>query len=157
MDPAHFMLLGPNLPTRGLNDETSCVDRYCELAKVDRKSVKTENRIAKPVADSEPAGGLQPIASRVLVKILFATRMARWDLLRASQSLANRVTKWSRYCDVALHRLVCYIYSSLDCWTCGCKFSSGIALVIVSCGFSATPIGQASSIRNQPLAVPSTS
>ena len=48
------------------------------------------------------------------MKILFAARMARWDLLRATQSLASRVTKWSRDCDTALHRLVCYINSSLD-------------------------------------------
>ena len=63
---------------------------------------------------SEPQGRLQPIASKVLMKILFAARMARWDLLRATQSLASRVTKWSRDCDAALHRLVCYINSSLD-------------------------------------------
>ena len=48
------------------------------------------------------------------MKILFAARMARWDLLRATQSLASRVTKWSKDCDAALHRLVCYINSSLD-------------------------------------------
>ena len=48
------------------------------------------------------------------MKILFAARMARWDLLRATQSLASRVTKWSRDCDVALHRPVSYINSSLD-------------------------------------------
>ena len=59
-------------------------------------------------------GRLQPIASKVLMKILFAARMARWDLLRATQSLASRVTKWSKDCDAALHRLVCYINSSLD-------------------------------------------
>ena len=43
------------------------------------------------------------------MKILFAARMARFDLLRATQSLASRVTKWSIECDVALHRLVSYI------------------------------------------------
>ena len=48
------------------------------------------------------------------MKILFAARMARWDLLRATQSLASRVTKWSSDCDLGLHRLVCYINSSLD-------------------------------------------
>ena len=48
------------------------------------------------------------------MKILFAARMARWDLLRATQSLASRVTRWSKDCDAALHRLVCYISSSLD-------------------------------------------
>ena len=77
--------------------------------------VDTENRVAKPIeGEEEPVGRLQPIASKVLMKILFAARMARWDLLRATQSLASRVTKWSRDCDAALHRLVCYINSSLD-------------------------------------------
>ena len=37
------------------------------------------------------------------MKVLFAARMAR-----------SRVTKWSRDCDVGLHRLICYINSSLD-------------------------------------------
>ena len=46
------------------------------------------------------------------MKILFAARMARFDLLRATQSLASRVTKWSHECDVSLHRLVCYIHHS---------------------------------------------
>ena len=98
----------------------SCVDRYCELAKVDKKSLKHvatpfhENRVAKVLENNEPSGKLQPIASRVLMKVLFAARMARWDLLRATQALASRVTKWSRDCDVALHRLISYINSSLE-------------------------------------------
>ena len=98
----------------------SCVDRYCQLAKVNKQSLATvptpfsENRVAKPLEENEPAGRLQPIASKVLMKILFAARMARWDLLRATQSLASRVTKWGKDCDAALHRLVCYINSSLD-------------------------------------------
>ena len=53
------------------------------------------------------------------MKVLFAARMARWDLLRATQSLASRVTKWSRDCDTALHRLICYINSSLDTYMQG--------------------------------------
>ena len=48
------------------------------------------------------------------MKILFAARMARPDLLRATQSLASRVTKWSIECDIALHRLVSYIKSTTD-------------------------------------------
>ena len=48
------------------------------------------------------------------MKILFAARMARYDLLRAVQGLAARVTKWSTDCDNALHRLICYIHSTLD-------------------------------------------
>ena len=98
----------------------SCVERYCELAKTARGDLKPaatpfhDLRIARPVEENEPTGRLQPIASKVLMKILFAARMARWDLLRATQSLASRVTKWSKDCDAGLHRLVCYINSSLE-------------------------------------------
>ena len=48
------------------------------------------------------------------MKVLFSARMARFDLLRAVQGLAARVTKWSAECDKALHRLICYINSTLD-------------------------------------------
>ena len=99
----------------------SCVEGYCELAKVDVSSLKpaptpfTDAGIARPTLDeSEPKGRLQPIASKVLMKILFAARMARFDLLRATQSLASRVTKWSTECDVALHRLVAFVHHTKD-------------------------------------------
>ena len=47
------------------------------------------------------------------MKLLFAARMARYDLLRAVQGLASRVTKWSTDCDKALHRLMCYVNSTI--------------------------------------------
>ena len=43
------------------------------------------------------------------MKVLYGARAARWDLLKAVQLLATRVTKWSRGCDKALHRLMCFI------------------------------------------------
>ena len=99
----------------------SCVEAYCSLAKVDQSSLGKvatpfmEAGIARPTLDeNEKPGRLQPIASKVLMKILFAARMARFDLLRATQSLASRVTKWSAECDIALHRLVAYINCSKD-------------------------------------------
>ena len=121
-EPTPSMEKPVNVMTYDMRDFlVSCVDRYCDLAKVQKQSLATvptpfsENRVAKPMeGEEEPTGRLQPIASKVLMKILFAARMARWDLLRATQSLASRVTKWSRDCDAALHRLVCYINSSLD-------------------------------------------
>ena len=64
----------------------SCVDRYVNLAGRDAKPVKHvstpfyEERIARPVADEkEQTGVLAPIAARILMKILFAARMARFD------------------------------------------------------------------------------
>ena len=97
-----------------------CLDRYVELAgpNITFKKVATpfhDDKIARPVGtESEKRGELQPIASRILMKVLFAARMARYDLLRATQGLASRVTKWSSECDKGLHRLMCYIHSTLD-------------------------------------------
>ena len=62
----------------------SCVDAYCKLAKFDRNKLKPastpfhELRTAKPVPDgsTNQGGKLQPIASKILLKILFAARMA---------------------------------------------------------------------------------
>ena len=92
-EPVPCMSKPVNVMTYDMRDFlVSCVDKYCELAKVSRSSLKHvstpfhENRLAKPTSDNEPQGHLQPIASKVLMKILFAARMARWDLLRATQS-----------------------------------------------------------------------
>ena len=78
------------------------IDRYKELAGPEFHNLKKvatpfyDDKIARPVeAEAETKGKLSPIASRVLMKLLFAARMARFDLLRAVQGLAARVTKWS--------------------------------------------------------------
>ena len=57
-------------------------------------------------------GYLQPIAAKVLMEILYAARLARFDLLRAVCHLATFVSRWTSECDRKLHRLVCYIHSS---------------------------------------------
>ena len=60
----------------------SCVDAYCELAHVKPEQLGKattpfcENGIARPTAsDEEPPGKLKGIASKVLMKILFAARI----------------------------------------------------------------------------------
>ena len=55
-------------------------------------------------------GVLAPIASAILMNILYGARLARRDLLNIVQLLASRVTRWSDGCDKALHRLMCYIH-----------------------------------------------
>jgi hypothetical protein len=57
----------------------------------------------------EPCGVLQPIASRILMKILYSARMCRYDLLRAVCGLASCITKWTQQCDRDLRRVICYI------------------------------------------------
>ncbi len=52
-------------------------------------------------------------AACILMKCLYAARMARFDLLRAITHLACQITRWTSECDRKLYRLICYIHSSL--------------------------------------------
>ena len=79
-----------------------CLEKYESL--VDKPVVYKrvsalfhDDKIARPIGDeTERRGELQAIASRVLMKVLFAVRMARFGLLRATQGLASHVAKWSK-------------------------------------------------------------
>ncbi len=56
---------------------------------------------------------LQPYAAKVLMKLLYGARLARFDLLRAINHLAGYITKWTPDCDARLHRIMCYVHTSL--------------------------------------------
>ena len=68
----------------------------------------------KEKAEINDKGELQAAAASILMKILYAARMARFDLLRATCRLACYITKWTPPCDRQLHLLICYINSSLS-------------------------------------------
>ena len=110
----------------------SCVDKYRELvpgfklrkvaapfipdptptpmAPITSWEAAIENTPAARCESGQP----QPIAAQTLMKVLYAARMARLDLLRAVNFLAAQITKWSPRCDRRLDRLMCYIWSSLE-------------------------------------------
>jgi hypothetical protein len=102
----------------------SCVEKYVELA---GKNARPLRKVDTPFLDEasggdagdDAAGELQPIAARVLMKVLYGARMARYDLLRPCCFLATKITKWTRSCDKALHRLMCYLHSTPDTRMCG--------------------------------------
>ena len=48
-------------------------------------------------------------AARVIMKVMYAARMARPDLLRTIAFLARYFTKWTEAMDKRLHRLMVYI------------------------------------------------
>ena len=48
------------------------------------------------------------------MKILYAARVCRFDLLRAVCALAQRITRWDDTCDKRLHRLISYIHSTVS-------------------------------------------
>ena len=45
--------------------------------------------------EAEERGELAGVAARILMKVLYAARMARFDLLRVVSFLAQRITKWT--------------------------------------------------------------
>ena len=62
--------------------------------------------------ETKSRGVLAPHAASVLMKLLYAARIARFDLLRAINSLARNVTKWSKADDKRLRHLMCYVNST---------------------------------------------
>ena len=65
------------------------------------------------VLEGKQGGELQPYAAKVLMKLLYGARLARFDLLRAINDLAAYITKWTPDCDKRLHRIMCYVHSTL--------------------------------------------
>ena len=61
---------------------------------------------------TEVRGELAPHAASILMKLLYAARIARFDLLRSINTLARNVTKWTIKDDVRLHHLMCYVNGS---------------------------------------------
>ena len=62
--------------------------------------------------DEAERGTLAPHAASILMKLLYAARICRFDLLRSINNLARRITKWSKKEDAALHHLMCYLHQS---------------------------------------------
>ena len=113
----------------------SCVDRYRELTGVTymrhattpflpepstpdfsdgypKDSDGSEALSAEAALEAVSAQPLKPYAAKVLMKVLYAARYARFDLLRAVCYLAQYITKWDANCDKRLYRLMCYIHST---------------------------------------------
>ena len=87
-----------------------CIDSYKSLAGPDAKPLQ---RVSTPVLDEstawsppegEPTGVLRNVALKILMKTLYAARMVRPDILRATCMLARRVSKWCHECDRRFHR-----------------------------------------------------
>ena len=63
--------------------------------------------------DPPPRGALADKAASILMQVLYAARYARFDLLCAVARLAQKISKWTVECDLALLRLMSYIHSTL--------------------------------------------
>ena len=68
---------------------------------------------SRPESVEVQRGALAPHAASILMKLLYAARIARFDLLRSINTLARNVTKWSIQDDAKLYHLMCYVNSTL--------------------------------------------
>ena len=98
---------------------SACVTTYLKLTGKD-ESVLQRPAPTPYLADddkeyddsAEPKGELTSIAAKVIMKILYGARMARYDLLHSCQILACKITKWTKRCDQRLHRIISYIHQN---------------------------------------------
>ena len=89
---------------------------WCEHSFDPEMPALPETGNSRPGQDSESLsrGNLAPHAASVLMKLLYAARIARFDLLRSINALARNVTKWTKDDDARLHHLMCYVNSTLS-------------------------------------------
>ena len=85
----------------------------CGSRTTGEKNTKLEEKLAEPAKPVEE-GKLASIAARVLMKVFYATRLARFDLLRAVANLARYITKWDREMDLRLMKLMQYVKCTLS-------------------------------------------
>ena len=83
-------------------------------------------KVAKRLDDQQEAEGrLASSASSVLMKLMWISRLARPDLLRATTWLATEIHCWNRACDAHLHRVMCHLYHTqadlLTGWIAVCR------------------------------------
>ncbi|CAE7218058.1 unnamed protein product [Symbiodinium sp. KB8] len=57
-------------------------------------------------------GALAPHSASILMKLLYAARICRFDLLRSINNLARKTTKWTKKEDALLHHLMAYVQQS---------------------------------------------
>ena len=60
----------------------------------------------------ENRGALAPQAASILMKLLYAARICRFDLLRSINNLARKITKWTKKEDALLRHLMAYVQQS---------------------------------------------
>ena len=69
--------------------------------------------LGRNLLKSNEVQSLAPHAASILMQLLYAARIARFDLLRSINTLARNVTKWSIQDDAKLYHLMCYVNSTL--------------------------------------------
>ena len=81
--------------------------------KANKRKIKLKSKIQNNV-DGADRGNLQPLAASILMRLLYGSRYARFDLLKSISRLASFVSYWDLDCDKRLMRLLSYVKGSLQ-------------------------------------------
>ena len=72
-------------------------------------------KVAERLDEQEEAEGqLASSASSILMKLMWISRLARPDVLRATTWLATKIHCWNRACDAHLHRVMSYLFHTQE-------------------------------------------
>mgnify|MGYP001407813720 CR=1 FL=1 len=90
---------------------------YCALSLAIVAVRTAENEPLKILRENSPSRARHlaryAAAASVIMTSMYAARLARPDLLRCVGSLATKLTKWDAVQDKKLHKMMCYIQTSL--------------------------------------------
>ena len=64
------------------------------------------------VSEANRGSLVAPQAASILMKLLYAAHICRFDLLRSINNLAREITKWTKKEDALLHHLMAYVHQS---------------------------------------------
>ena len=100
------------------------VSFYCDVCGISEGSLKTVSSPALPESnmtdeEAEQSGVLQNDAAKALMRLLWLSRLSRPDLSFIVCRLASNVTRWSKWDDPQLHRVISYLKSTISHRCCG--------------------------------------
>ena len=93
-------------PFRNPTDRGGDVCPWCQYTQEGPRTKEQE------VKGKDEKGALAGVAASVLMKCMYAARMARFDLLWPVQGLARYISKLTKRQDEELYHLMCYIYTT---------------------------------------------
>ena len=95
------------------------VEFFCEMTGTQREKLRKVTTPCLPESNMtneelSNVGELGSFASRILMRCLWISRLARPDIAFAVQRLASRVTRWTKWEDRQMYRLVSYLHSTSE-------------------------------------------